>query len=235
MKIEDVKETLDRQIKYNMEIAQEGLTNDYGANIGRLLLNAYGDDVKVRARAYACAGSDARMSGCSKPVIINSGSGNQGMTTSLPVIIYAKELNVSDETLYRALVISNLITIHLKTGIGPLSAYCGAVSAGCGAGCGIAYLHGADLNIIAHTLVNALVIGSGIVCDGAKPSCASKIALSVDAGIMGYLMAVDGKEFKDGEGLVLKGVENTISNISRLSSKGMKETDKEIINMMCKC
>lgn len=235
VKIEDVREIIERQIHYNMDIAVEGLKNDYGANIGKILLEAYGDDVKVKARAYAAAGSDARMSGCSKPVVINSGSGNQGMTASLPVIVYAKELQVSDEQLIRSLVVSNLITIHLKTGIGPLSAYCGAVSAGCGAGCGIAYLHGKDTNVINHTLVNAIAIGSGIICDGAKPSCASKIALSVDAGIMGYLMATHQKEFKDGEGLVLKGVENTISNISRLSKKGMKSTDREIIQMMCKC
>ena len=169
------------------------------------------------------------------PVIINSGSGNQGMTASLPVIVYAKEMNVDEERLYRSLIVSNLITIHLKSGIGRLSAYCGAVSAGCGAGCGIAYLNGGGYELIAHTLVNAIAIASGIVCDGAKPSCASKIAVAVDAGIMGYYMALRGQEFKDGEGLVLKGVENTIRNISRLSSKGMKKTDQEIIDMMCKC
>ncbi|MGN1345111.1 MAG: serine dehydratase subunit alpha family protein [Traorella sp.] len=233
--INDVKALLDRQIQFNMDIAMEGFMHDYGANIGSLLVESYGNDVKIRARALAASGSDARMSGCSKPVVINSGSGNQGITASVPVIVFAKELQVSDEMLYRALVVSNLITIHLKSGIGPLSAYCGAVSAGCGAGCGIAYLYGGDLDMIAHTLVNAIAIGSGIVCDGAKPSCASKIALSVDAGIMGYLMASHKKEFKDGEGLVLKGVENTISNISRLSQKGMKKTDQEIIQMMCKC
>lgn len=235
VKIEDVKSVLDRQIKYNYAIATEGLKNSYGANVGSLLLKVYGNDVKIRARAYAAAGSDARMSGCEMPVIINSGSGNQGMTASLPVIVYAKHEDVSDEVLYRSLVVSNLITIHLKQGIGRLSAYCGAVSAGCGAGCGIAYLYGGKYEMVAHTLVNAISIASGIVCDGAKPSCASKIAVSVDAGILGYYMALNGKEFKDGEGLVLKGVENTIQNISRLSSKGMKKTDKEIIDMMCHC
>ena len=235
VRIEDVKEVLDRQIQYNLAIAKEGLQHPYGANIGKLLLEFYGDDVKIRARAYAAAGSDARMSGCEMPVIINSGSGNQGMTASLPVIVYAKEMQVEEELLYRALVVSNLITIHLKKGIGRLSAYCGAVSAGCGAGCGIAYLNGGDYDLIAHTLVNSIAIASGIICDGAKPSCASKIAVAVDAGIMGYCMALKGQEFKDGEGLVLKGVENTIQNISRLSSKGMKKTDQEIIDMMCKC
>ncbi|WP_420604859.1 serine dehydratase subunit alpha family protein [Traorella massiliensis] len=235
VKIEDVKEVLERQIRYNMRIAEEGLKNSYGANVGKLLLDIYGDDVKIKARAYAAAGSDARMSGCEMPVIINSGSGNQGMTASLPVIIYAKEMKASEELLYRSLVVSNLITIHLKSGIGRLSAYCGAVSAGCGAGCGIAYLNGGNYELIAHTLVNAIAIASGIVCDGAKPSCASKIAVAVDAGIIGYYMAIKGQEFKDGEGLVIKGVENTIRNISRLSSKGMKKTDQEIIDMMCKC
>ena len=183
-------------------------------------------------KAYAAAGSDARMSGCEMPVIINSGSGNQGMATSLPVIIYAMEENISKEQLYRALVISNLSTIHQKTGIGRLSAYCGAVSAGIGAGCGIAYLKGGDYKTIVHTLVNGLAIVSGIVCDGAKPSCAAKIASSVDAGILGYYMYINGCEFKGGDGIICKGVENTIRNIGRLSREGMKETDKEIIKIM---
>lgn len=231
--IDDVKDVLQRQIDCNFAIAKEGLTNNWGANIGSVLLQTYGDDVKIRAKAYAAAGSDARMSGCEMPVIINSGSGNQGMTASLPVIIYAMEENATQEQLYRALVISNLCTIHQKTGIGRLSAYCGAVSAGVGAGCGIAYLKGGDCHAISHTIVNALAIVSGIVCDGAKPSCAAKIASSVDAGILGYYMYVNGCEFKDGDGIVSKGVENTIKNIGRLSREGMKETDKEIIKIMC--
>ena len=231
--INDVKEILDRQIEYNMNIAKEGLENNWGANIGSTLLKVYGDDVKTKAKAYAAAGSDARMSGCEMPVIINSGSGNQGMTASLPVIVYALENNVSKDLLYRSLVISNLCTIHQKTGIGRLSAYCGAVSAGIGAGCGIAYLLGGDYKTIAHTLVNGLAIVSGIVCDGAKPSCAAKIASSVDAGILGYYMYMNGYQFKGGDGIISKGVENTIRNISRLGSQGMKETDKEIIKIMC--
>lgn len=231
--IEDVKNVLQRQIDYNLAIAEEGLTNRWGAQIGKTLLNTYGDDVKIKAKAYAAAGSDARMSGCEMPVIINSGSENQGMTASLPVIIYAREQGYDEDRLYRALVISNLCTIHQKTGIGRLSAYCGAVSAGIGAGCGIAYLEGGDYEAIAHTLVNALAIVSGIVCDGAKPSCAAKIASSVDAGILGYAMYKNGYEFKGGDGLVCKGVEETIRNIGRLSREGMKETDKEIIKMMC--
>ncbi len=234
VKIEDVKDILQRQIDYNYAIACEGLSNDWGACVGQILLKTYGDDIKVKAKAYAAAGSDARMSGCEMPVIINSGSGNQGMTASLPVIVYAKELDKTSEELYRALVVSNLCTIHQKTGIGRLSAYCGAVSAGIGAGCGIAYLLGGDYETICHTMVNGLAIVSGIVCDGAKPSCAGKIAASVDAGILGYYMYKNGCEFKDGEGLVLKGVENTIRNIGKLSRDGMKETDKEIIKMMCR-
>ncbi len=231
--LDDVKEILQRQIDCNLAISKEGLNHDWGANIGSILLKTYGDDVKIKAKAYAAAGSDARMSGCEMPVIINSGSGNQGMTTSLPVIIYALEENISQDKLYRALIISNLCTIHQKTGIGRLSAYCGAVSAGVGAGCGIAYLKGGDYQTIAHTLVNALAINSGIVCDGAKPSCAAKIAESVDAGILGYYMYKNGYQFKGGDGIVSKGVENTIRNIGRLSREGMKETDKEIIKMMC--
>ena len=191
--------------------------------------------MQVRARAAAAAGSDARMSGCEMPVIINSGSGNQGMTASLPVIEYAKELGSSEEELYRALLLSNLLTIHQKTGIGRLSAYCGAVSAGCGAGCGIAFLQGADLKAIAHTLVNALAIVSGIICDGAKPSCAGKIAAAVDAGILGYQMYVNGQQFRGGDGIISKGVENTIHNVGRLGKDGMKETDKEIIRIMTDC
>lgn len=233
--IDDVKEILDRQIQCNTAIAREGLTNPWGANVGKVLLKAYGDDIRVRARAVAAAGSDARMSGCEMAVIINSGSGNQGMTASLPVIEYAKELKVGEDRLYRALLVSNLITIHQKTGIGRLSAYCGAVSAGCGAGCGIAYLQGGDFRCIAHTLVNALAIVSGIVCDGAKPSCAGKIASAVDAGILGYEMFCQGQQFRGGDGILSKGVENTIHNISRLGAVGMKETDKEIIQIMTDC
>ena len=235
VELEDVTEVLERQITYNTAIAEEGLRGKYGANIGNVLLTAYGNSVGNRAKAWAAAGSDARMSGCELPVVINSGSGNQGMTASLPVIEYAKELGSSEEELYRALVLSNLITIHQKTGIGRLSAYCGAVSAGCGAGCGIAFLLGADYKTIAHTLVNGLAIVSGIICDGAKPSCAGKIAAAVDAGIMGYYMYINGQQFKGGDGIVSKGVENTITNVGRLGKDGMRETDKEIIRIMTEC
>lgn len=230
--IDDIKETIGRQIQCNTAIAEEGLRNNWGANIGAILIRSYGDGVYNLAKAYAAAGSDARMSGCEMPVVINSGSGNQGLTTSLPVIIYAKELGVSEEELYRALVVSNLVTIHLKTGIGPLSAYCGATSAGCGAGAGITYLYGGKENDISHTIVNALAINSGMICDGAKPSCAAKIASAVEAGLLGMQMESNDREFFGGEGIVVKGVENTIKNVSELAREGMKETDKLIIHMM---
>lgn len=233
--IQDVQEVLDRQIACNTAIAEEGLSGKWGASIGAVLLQAYGESVQNRAKAMAAAGSDARMGGCELPVIINSGSGNQGITASLPVIEYAKALGAEKEMLYRALVVSNLITIHLKTGIGRLSAYCGATSAGCGAGAGVCYLHGGKADAIAHTIVNALAIESGMVCDGAKPSCAAKIAAAVEAGLLAMHMQMQNKEFMHGEGLVVKGVENTIKNINRLAKQGMCETDREIINIMLGC
>lgn len=233
--LDDVRETLARQIACNTAIAEEGLTNNYGANIGKVLLRTDPTSVRTRAKAYAAAGSDARMNGCELPVVINSGSGNQGMTASLPVIEYAREMNVSEDRLYRALLISNLITIHEKTGIGRLSAYCGAVSAGAGAGCGIAYLNGGGVEEVSHTIVNALAVTSGIVCDGAKSSCAAKIAMAVESGILGYEMYQNGQQFYGGDGLVVKGVENSIANFGRLGRVGMRETDQEIIRMMTEC
>jgi len=229
--LEDVRQILDRQIQQNTTIAEEGLRRDYGANIGKVLLTT-GDSVRTRAKAWAAAGSDARMNGSELPVVICSGSGNQGLTASLPVIIYARALNAGPEKLYRALLISNLVTLHAKTGIGRLSAYCGAVSAGAGAGAGIAYLYGGDERDIAHTIVNALAITSGIVCDGAKSSCAAKIATAVETGIFGYEMYRNGQQFFAGDGLVVKGVENSIANFGRLARVGMRETDREIIMMM---
>ena len=230
--IADVKSVLDRQIYYNTLIAEEGLLGDYGANVGSTYLKFYGYDVRNRAIARAAAGSDARMSGCELPVVINSGSGNQGITVSIPVVEYAKELSVPKDKLYRALVVSNLIAIHEKTGIGSLSAYCGAVTAGCAAGCGIAYLHGGGYDEIAHTLVNSLAIVSGIICDGAKASCAAKIASSVKAGILGYHMYMNHQEFKCGDGIVNNGVEATIRNVGQLGREGMRQTDKEIVKIM---
>lgn len=230
--IAEVKDLLDRQITMNLAIAEEGLKNDYGACIGKLLFREGNCSLRDRARAYAAAGSDARMSGCEMPVCILSGSGNQGMTASLPVIVYARELGVSEDTMYRALLVSNLITIHQKTGIGCLSAYCGAISAGCGAGTGICYLYGGRYEEIAHTLVNSIAILSGTICDGAKPSCAAKIAMAVESGILGYEMARAGHEFVGGDGIVTKGVENTVRNVARLARDGMNTTDREIIRIM---
>ena len=230
--IDDVKALLDQQMAFNVAIAEEGIKNDYGANIGKVLLDMDGNNVRVRAKAMAAAGSDARMNGCEMPVVINSGSGNQGITTSVPVVVYAKELGVSEEKRYRALILSNLTTIHVKTPIGRLTAYCGAVGAGAGAGAGIAYLCGGGLKEVEHTVVNALAIVSGIVCDGAKASCAAKIAAAVDAGILGYNMYIRGQQFRGGDGIVSKGVENTLRNVGRLGKDGMKETNEEIIKIM---
>ena len=227
--IEDVKETLDKQIECNMKIAREGIRGNYGANIGSILLKMEGDSVQVRAKAMAAAGSDARMNGCGLPVVINSGSGNQGITCSVPVLVYGESLNCDIEKIYRALLLSNLTAIYIKAGIGTLSAYCGAVSAGAAAGAGIAYLHGGGYEEIKHTVVNALAIVSGIVCDGAKASCAAKIASSVEAGIVGYYMYLNEQEFYAGEGIVAEGIDRTIENIGILGKEGMKETNKKII------
>lgn len=230
--LEELEPLLDRQIRMNMEIAQEGIRNTYGACIGKVLYRNGEASLRDKARAMAAAGSDARMSGCEMPVCILSGSGNQGITASVPVIVYAKELGKSREQLLRALIVSDLITIHLKTGIGCLSAYCGAISAGCGCGCGISYLLGGGYDQVAHTLVNAVAILTGTICDGAKPSCAAKIAMAVEAGIMGYEMMCQGHQFYGGDGIITKGVENTIVNIGRLARDGMSQTDKEIIRIM---
>jgi L-cysteine desulfidase len=232
VQLSEVEDLLQRQIDYNMKIAEEGLKGDWGANIGSVILETWGGDIKVVAKAMAAAGADARMSGCELPVVIVSGSGNQGITASVPVIEYAKALNADKESLFRALVVSNLVTIHQKTGIGRLSAYCGAVCAGVGAGAGITWLHGGQFKAVAHTMVNALAIVSGIICDGAKPSCAGKIASAVEAGILGFHMYRKGQQFYGGDGIVTKGVENTIANIGRLSRDGMRETDKAIIRIM---
>ncbi len=234
VRIEDVQDILRNQIECNSVISEEGLRHTWGAGIGRVLMKAYGSSVWNRAKAAAAAASDARMSGCELPVVINSGSGNQGLTCSLPVIVYAKEIGAGEEYLLRALVVSNLVTIHLKTGIGRLSAYCGATSAGCGAGAGITYLFGGKTWEISHTIVNAIAIDSGMICDGAKPSCAAKIASAVEAGLLGWQMQSQGSEFFGGDGIVTKGVENTIRNVGRLARVGMAGTDREIIEIMTK-
>ncbi len=223
---------LENQIKVNTAIAEEGIKNNYGVNVGKTLLENYGDDVRIKAKAMAAAGSDARMSGCSMPVVINSGSGNQGITVSLPVIVYARELKVSEEKLLRALIISNLVSIHQKAQIGKLSAYCGAVSAAAGSGAGITYLNGGDYEEISRTIINTIANVGGMVCDGAKPSCAAKISSAVDAAILGYQLSTQGKAFKNGEGLVKKDVEETIKSIGRMGKVGMEGTDAEIIDIM---
>ncbi len=230
--LHNVEHLIRRQIEYNYAIAEEGISHNWGANIGKVLLHSCGNSVDIRARAMAAAGSDARMSGCELPVIIVSGSGNQGITACVPVVVYARHLQVSPEKEIQAVALSDLLTIHLKTGIGRLSAYCGAVSAACAAAAAIAWLQGGSYDEIAHTLVNSLAIASGIICDGAKPSCAAKIALAMEGGLLGYKMYKNGQEFYGGEGIVTKGVENTIKNIGRLGHEGMKETDKEIIRIM---
>lgn len=229
--LDDVKDLIALQIRYNMAIAEEGLRGDYGANIGSTLLKT-DDTLKTKAKAMAAAGSDARMAGLKMPVVINSGSGNQGITLSVPVIVYAREIGVSEEKLYRSLVLANLTTIRLRTPLGRLSAYCGAISAGAAAGAGIAYLYGGGYKDVIHTIVNALAIVSGVICDGAKSSCAAKIASGVDAGIFGYQMYLNGQQFYGGDGIVVKGVENTIENVGELGRIGMVGTNEEIVKLM---
>lgn len=235
LNVEDVRPFVGEQIRCNMEIAQEGLNGNWGANIGQVILRRQGGSLEKKAAAYAAAASDARMSGCEKPVVIVSGSGNQGITASVPVAVYARETGASEEQLLRAVALSDLVTIHQKAGIGRLSAYCGAISAGCGAGAGIAYLEGGDARAIAHTVVNAIAILSGTICDGAKASCAAKIAASVDAGILGYQMYLEGQQFYSGDGIVTKGADNTVHNIGRLAREGMRQTDRTILEIMMNC
>ena len=230
--VEDLRGFVDEQVRCNLIIAEEGLAGNWGANIGTVLLRRQGDSLEKKASAYAAAGSDARMSGCEKPVMIVSGSGNQGITASVPVAIYARETGASEEQLLKAVALSNLVTIHQKAGIGRLSAYCGAISAGCGAGAGIAYLNGGNAHAIAHTVVNAIAILSGTICDGAKPSCAAKIASAVDAGILGYHMYLEGQQFYGGDGIVTKGVDNTVYNVGKLAREGMRQTDRTILEIM---
>ncbi|MDD6107169.1 MAG: L-serine ammonia-lyase, iron-sulfur-dependent, subunit alpha [Clostridiales bacterium] len=223
-----------RQIDCNSAIAEEGLSGKWGAAVGCTLLSG-SQDIRTEARAYAAAGSDARMSGCEMPVVIVSGSGNQGITASMPVVRYAKHLGVPREKLIRAVAVSDLITVHQKTGIGRLSAFCGAVSAGIGAAAGIAYLHDESYDVIAETVTTAMGMISGTVCDGAKPSCAAKIAAAVEAGLLSYAMARAGRRFHGGDGIVTRGVEGTIANIGVLAREGMRETDRVILNIMLGC
>ena len=229
--IEELKPIICPQMECNKAIAMEGLKNNWGANVGSTILRV-GNDIRQKAKAWAAAGSDARMSGCEMPVIINSGSGNQGMTVSLPILAFAEEFHIDEDRTIRAVALSNLVAIHQKTGIGRLSAYCGAVSAGCASGCGIAYLLGHSFDIIEHTLENALGMAAGIVCDGAKPSCAGKIALAVEAGLLGFEMSKNGDNLLGGDGIIGKDVEETIDHIGCLGRYGMKETDVEILKII---
>ena len=230
--LDRVRHLLERQVQYNSAIAQEGIVNDWGAGIGKILLHEFPQNIKNEAKAYAAAGSDARMSGCELPVIILSGSGNQGITATMPVVRYAKYLGVSQEKMYRALLVSDLVTIHQKSGIGRLSAFCGAVSAGCGAGAGVAYLHGGGYEAVSGTLVNAMGMISGTVCDGAKASCAAKIAAAVEAGLLGYQMYLNHRFFGDGEGIISGDVDQTIWNVGIMAKEGMHETDRVILQIM---
>ncbi|WP_293736042.1 serine dehydratase subunit alpha family protein [uncultured Phascolarctobacterium sp.] len=232
MPLDNVKHLLERQIEYNMAISKEGLDHDYGASIGKILLRRDPDSLRTRARASAAAGSDARMNGCELPVVITSGSGNQGITASVPVVVYAHALAASEEKLLRAVLLSDLITIYLKQGIGKLSAYCGAISAGCGSGAGIAYLHDCTDEQIEHAVENALAINSGIICDGAKSSCAAKIAMAVEGGLLGFDMAMAEHNFEGGDGIVQETADETIAAVGKIASQGMVETDKEIIDVM---
>jgi len=230
--VSELEDSVGKQIEYNMDIAEEGIRNNWGANIGKVILRRQGTGIEKKACAYAAAGSDARMSGCEKPVYIISGSGNQGITASVPVAVYAYETGASREKLLRAVAVSDLVTIHQKAGIGRLSAFCGAISAGCGAGAGVAYLCGGSAHAVAHTVVNAIAILSGTICDGAKPSCAAKIAAAVDAGLLGYDMYLEHQQFYGGDGIVTKGADNTVVNVGRLAREGMKETDTTILKIM---
>lgn len=233
--LDEVRETIQKQIDCNWAIAMEGMNQKYGANIGKVLSDVYGDGVQNLACAMAAAGSDARMNGCEMPVVVNSGSGNQGMTVAVPILVYAKHLKSEEETVFRALVLANMIAIYEKTGIGRLSAYCGAVSAGAAAAAGIAYLNGDDYDTVIHTVVNALAASSEIVCDGAKASCAAKIAISVYSGLLGYEMYKRDQQFYAGDGIVAPGIEATLKNVGELASRGMYETNSEIIRMMTQC
>ena len=230
--LSEVSDAIKNQMKLNKAISEAGLKEEFGSSIGKILLTG-NQDIKTRARAMAAAGSDARMSGCSKPVVINAGSGNQGITCSLPVMEYAQEWEASEEQTIRALIISNLTAVHIKRYIGRLSAFCGVTSAGAAAAAGIAYLYEPNnRELIYQTVGNALMINSGMVCDGAKPSCAAKIASAVDSGILGFEMAKSHRSFDPGAGLLKEDIEDTIKSIGRLASVGMKDTDVEVLNIM---
>ena len=229
--LEEVKDLLEKQITLNSEISDEGLTGKWGVAMGKILIDE-DESIRTKAKARAAAGSDARMSGCSLPVVINAGSGNQGITCTMPLVVFANEKNYDRETLYRGLLITNLTALHIKRFIGRLSAFCGVTSAGVAAGAGICYMETKDLDLIEKTIGNALMIASGMICDGAKPSCAAKIATAVDAGISGYYLAKNNRNFEAGDGLLKDNIEETIRSIGYVAKEGMKETDIIVLNTM---
>ena len=234
--VEKLIPILKPQWEHNLAISQEGLQGDYGAQVGKTLLSiAAPGDLFTRMRASAAAGSDARMNGCTLPVVINSGSGNQGITVSVPVILYGQAKGLPEEKIYRALALANLTAIYQKAGIGRLSAYCGAVSAACAASAGITWLAGGGLEEIEATVVNGLANVSGIVCDGAKASCAAKIASALDAALIGHRMAMNGLRFMPGDGIVQSAADETVVTVGRLGREGMRATDIEILNIMLGC
>lgn len=233
LKMEDVDELIDRQIECNIKIAEEGIKNPYGSEIGRRYIQMYGeDDYRFKAVAYAAAGSDARMNGCALPVVINSGSGNQSIAISVPMIVYAREKGISREQLVRGLAFADLMALLQKKYIGDLSAYCGATCAGCAAVAGIAFIEGRSLDVLGNIIVNSISTIGGMVCDGAKSSCAAKIAASISMGFLAYDLAMNDLNFKDGEGLVVEDIEETIARVGRMGREGMRSTDEEILNMM---
>ncbi|BFL75797.1 serine dehydratase subunit alpha family protein [Finegoldia magna] len=229
--LDEVKDLLEKQITLNSEISDEGLTGKWGVAMGKILIDE-DESIRTKAKARAAAGSDARMSGCSLPVVINAGSGNQGITCTMPLVVFANEKNYDRETLYRGLLITNLTALHIKRFIGRLSAFCGVTSAGVAAGAGICYMETKDLDLIEKTIGNALMIASGMICDGAKPSCAAKIATAVDAGISGYYLAKNNRNFEPGDGLLKDNIEETIRSIGYVAKEGMKETDIIVLNTM---
>ena len=220
------------QVKYNLAVAEEGMNVSYGAQVGRTVLETNEHTAKIKARAMAAAGSDARMGGCSLPVIVNSGSGNQGLTLAVPLVVYARECGYSEEKLYRALAISNLVAIHIKKYIGTLSAFCGAISAGAAAGAGITYMEGGNYEQISTTIINVLGNLGGVICDGAKASCAAKISSAIDAAFMSSEMAMEGRTFLFGQGIVIDDIEKTIKNVGHVAKEGMYTTDMEILKLM---
>lgn len=232
--LDKVSDILKEQIECNLKIANEGLSSNYGVNVGSILLQSGGESIKEKLKAFGAAGSDARMSGCDLPVVINSGSGNQGLTITSPIYVYAKDNGFSDEQLYRALIVGNLIPIHIKTKIGRLSAFCGAVTAGIGVGAALSFINGGSVKDVCNTVKNGIASLTGMICDGAKPSCAIKIASSIDSGFMAFQLAKQGRVVESHTGIISECVEKTITNVTDIASQGMNHTDVLILDIMTK-